>query len=366
MSIPPSDDLDYKKMPLRLLMEKKCEPRIRHVQVKSKLNQLWITLWDEFSMLNIDIYRCLNQWIKNLNKALKSRHVRIQKVDFKVGSYGTFCDPNYKNLSIKLVRALNLACQRLNSLDHGFEDNLGEWNSDVSDPDLCYSAIKGFSNTQTFLSVNIINQRNIHYGWKRYDKPVELMQKATVGQSFGSRIDRLTSIHPPFGQNDPHFSNKVRYAEMTGITRDEIGVWHHTGLFARLDGRAFDIDDGLKFVSDIQKRLDTIRRPTLTKKILQASIWKIPITDLLTRFASLPRNVVVLGDRRINFAYAKHELKNYITGILTRNFKWDELVGHLEDAIKRHATIGANVTVYHHTHGYIGTVKKLRKQNVFW
>lgn len=49
-----------------------------------------------------------------------------------------------------------------------------------------------------------------------------------------------------------------------------------------------------------------IRRPTLTKKILLNTMWKTPTIDLLNRFATLPRNVVVLGDKRIHFAFAKH------------------------------------------------------------
>lgn len=69
------------------------------------------------------------------------------------------------------------------------------------------------------------------------------MQKANVGKMFGSRIGRLVGFHQFFAFDDPHFSKRLRMAEMTGITRDEIGVWNDTGLFAKLDGRGFDLDE---------------------------------------------------------------------------------------------------------------------------
>lgn len=59
-------------------------------------------------------------------------------------------------------------------------------------------------------------------------------------------------------------------------------------------------------------------------------------------------------------------MRNYITGNSTSNFKWDQLVAYLEEAIKRHATIGSTVTVYHHLQGYLGTVRKMRNQSAFW
>lgn len=80
----------------------------------------------------------------------------------------------------------------------------------------------------------------------------------------------------------------------------------------------------------------------------------------------MPTNIVILGARRVMFGYAKHELKTYVTGDTTGNFRWDNLVDFLEDVLKRHATIGASVDVLHHKEGYLGRVKKTKKQNVFF
>ena len=134
-------------MHLKQIMEENCEPRIRNIQVKKDLNRLWITLWEDFSLLTPNLYRCFNMWVKNLKRKFGNRFIYIEKIDFKVDSYGSFCEANYENLNNKLLRCLSEACDRLNSLDHGFEDNIGEWISDASNPDLQYTALQGFQNT---------------------------------------------------------------------------------------------------------------------------------------------------------------------------------------------------------------------------
>jgi hypothetical protein len=229
--------------------------------------------------------------------------------------------------------------------------------------DEAYRALTGFKNCQTFVSAAIISQRDVHYQWKRYSKVPELMQKASVGTSVGSRIGRIVGYPTFTAAADPHFSQRLLLADNTGITRDEIGVHQATGLFSKLNGRAFDLDEADSFVKNIKKRLDIIRRPTMTKKMLMGTMWSIPTTDLLLRFATMPRNVVVLGDKRITFGYASHEIKTYVTGDTTGNFRWTNLLEFLEDSLKKHMTIGAYANVYHHRSGFLGQVKKVKSSN---
>lgn len=187
-----------------------------------------------------------------------------------------------------------------------------------------------------------------------------------MGKSIGTRMGRIIG-HPMYTvAADPHFSQRLLKAQDQGMTRDEIGVWQATGLFNKLDGRHYDMDEAESFIKQISKRLDIIRRPTLKKKMIIHSMWRVPTNDILQRLATMPRNLVVLGDKRIMFGYASHEISTYTTGDSTANFKWTNLLDFLEDSLKRHGTIGATIKVFHHRNGYIGTVKKIKKQNCFF
>lgn len=139
---------------------------------------------------------------------------------------------------------------------------------------------------------------------------------------MASRIGRLVGQHHIFGSDDPHFQARLQETDASGMTRDEIGVWAITGLLSKLDGRIYDLDEAELFVKNIKMRLDIIRAPTLTKRLVRMSVWKIPTNDLLTRFATLPTNLVVIGDRRLTFAYARHEIATYTTGNFTGIFTW--------------------------------------------
>lgn len=132
-------------------------------------------------------------------------------------------------------------------------------------------------------------------------------------------------------------------AQDQGVTRDEIGIWRTTGLFAKLDGRQYDLDDAHSFIQQIKTRLDAIRKPTTTKRMILQSMWKIPTNDILERLATMPKNLVVIGDKRIMFGFASHEIRNYTTGDSTGNYKWTDFLGFLEDSLKRHSTIGAQI-----------------------
>lgn len=92
-----------------------------------------------------------------------------------------------------------------------------------------------------------------------------MIQKETVGKSVGTRMGRIVGYPMFTAAADAHFSSRLLKASDTGITRDEIGVWCHTGLFTKLDGRLYDLDDAVSFLSEIKKRLQIIRSPTLKK-----------------------------------------------------------------------------------------------------
>lgn len=129
-------------MPLRKLIEKNVESRIRSVQLQDMQQKLWITLWEEFSTFNHDTFRCLNLWVKNL-KALFGSRVSVLKIDFKIDSLGTLVVDDYQSFNDKVVKGLKTACNKLSNLDHGFHDHLGEWCVSYNVDD-AYRPLKGF------------------------------------------------------------------------------------------------------------------------------------------------------------------------------------------------------------------------------
>lgn len=316
--------------------------------------------------MNVDLYRCFNVWTRNLRRDFGTKGIMIYKIDCKVDSKGTFCISNYESHNGKMVRALGKACSKITELDSRYLDHQDEWVYNVQTEDEEFKAIKGFQQCHTFITASIIAQGAVHYSWKRYHKESEMIQKGTVGDSVSTRVGKLVGINPYQKSEDGTFLKRILRAKETGITRDEIGVWAITGLLTKLDGRTYDLDEAQRFVSNIVQRLNILRAPTLTKRMLELSVWKIPTNDLLTRFAAMPTNLVVIGDKRLTFAYARHEIKSYTTGCNTGIFVWQNLLSFLEDGIKKYATIGAKIHIYHHNEGYIGTVRKLKKQNSFF
>lgn len=155
LSMAPSDDLNYSKMPLRQIMERNCEARIRSIQVKNQQNHMWITLWEQFATFNQDFYRCINKWIKNLRPVF-GNSVKVLKIDLKQDHYGTFSATDYESWNDKFVTALQKSCKKLSELEFGFEDNLDDWHV-AYDVDEAYKALKGFKCCQSFVAANIIS-----------------------------------------------------------------------------------------------------------------------------------------------------------------------------------------------------------------
>jgi hypothetical protein len=83
-------------------------------------------------------------------------------------------------------------------------------------------------------------------------------------------------------------------------------------------------------------------------------------------FATITKNILILGDKRLTFLYAKYKINNYMTEFSTANYRWNDLVEYLEVALKLHSTIGVVVDIYHHQCGYLGTVKKLVSDDAFF
>ena len=85
----------------------------------------------------------------------------------------------------------------------------------------------------------------------------------------------------------------------------------------------------------------------------------IPTWQLLHQLSSLGRNVCIVGDKRITIDYARHVLPAYTTSYTSSCYKWHQLVSFLEAALKKYASIGAEIDIYHHKGGFIGAVKKV-------
>lgn len=82
----------------------------------------------------------------------------------------------------------------------------------------------------------------------------------------------------------------------------------------------------------------------------------MPTDVLLSEFASIPTNLVIIGPRRLTIAYAKNNGK--VVGSTGKTVPLMKLIDHIFDFIAKHSTVGAEVTVFHHSDGFIGTVKK--------
>lgn len=106
------------------------------------------------------------------------------------------------------------------------------------------------------------------------------------------------------------------------------------------------------------RQLTTIRNPMLSTSFVQQTVFQIPTNELLQRFIKLQTNIVVIGEKFMTIAYARAKDLKYVSAVRTRNYKWCNVVTYLEEVIKKHCCPGANVLVYHHRLGLLGSVKK--------
>lgn len=200
IQLPNSDEANrnYYKMPMRAIMERNLERRIRHVKVL-RGNRIWITLWQRFSKFDTHLYRCINRYINNLVDACGTGtgSVYVKKLDCKIDYAGSFVWPtraaNYPSILQKAVRQ---GARWYQANQEGTQSDF-DWSLfDEQDSDNRYyedkiRVLKGFDFTETFLSYNVSINRKTLFTIKRYDKVSEMAQKSTVGQSIGCRIGRL-------------------------------------------------------------------------------------------------------------------------------------------------------------------------------
>ena len=109
---------------------------------------------------------------------------------------------------------------------------------------------------------------------------------------------------------------------------------------------------------ELKEKLDALREPMLSRKLIRSTVKKVSTTAILKKFSYLRNNIVVIGDKAMCIAYAKHKMSNYTTGIKTRQFSWSNIINELETNIKKYCTIGSTVSVYHHQWGFLADVIK--------
>lgn len=68
--------------------------------------------------------------------------------------------------------------------------------------------------------------------------------------------------------------------------------------------------------------------------------------------------MIVIGEKSMTVAYTHTKDLKYVCAVRTPNYKWSNLMTELQSVIKRHCCPNANVHVYHHRLGKLGTVRK--------
>ena len=81
---------------------------------------------------------------------------------------------------------------------------------------------------------------------------------------------------------------------------------------------------------------------------MKKTIYPVPIAKVLDRFAKIPKNICVIGDKQMFLCYAKHELPGYITTIESRVFRLTEFGRFFYEFLAKHCSINATVEVYFH------------------
>lgn len=354
---------------IKLIMERNTEARIRTIQRRK--DKLWVTLFNDLSQFNTKTCIVINDYVANLKKYFKN--AVIEQVDFKIDSFGCFQVDNVMDGVNDFMHALKKGVDKMQYKDHGIAEDVNyviDWQAE--EEGLKVSTHRN-RNTTTFLNANIFFERTPWnnnrkrkqlqkvelYYVKRYCKRNELIQKASVGQSIGTRVGRLIGTGHFEENQDPSFAKRIIKSFTEGLTRDEISVKRTSGLLNQMDGRNMDLDQSFSVVKKIYHNLNLIRKPLLERDLVQHSVWKIHQDATLWHFAHLKLNQVIIGDRRMTVLYARHQFSSYTTGDHTNNYSWSKCLQFLEEVIKRHCSIGATVEVYHHVDGYIGDVKKL-------
>ena len=76
-------------------------------------------------------------------------------------------------------------------------------------------------------------------------------------------------------------------------------------------------------------------------------LYKVPTKDILNEFVKLPKNICVIGERHFTLWYAASDLY-YTVAVTSKIFQWSTIIPSLVLFLKKHATIGAEIEIYHH------------------
>lgn len=158
-------------------MEHGLERRIKNVLVKLG-NKLWITLYQDFSMVDNHLYRCINKWIESIKKKYGFRAV-VTKMDVKIDYRGSYYYQTQHHHQSLLAKALKDSFAILEE---------GEAVSFDSDFDNNNIQIKSDKGTKTFTNFKIYLNKTQCFRFKSYDKLAEIFQKETVGKQIGTRF----------------------------------------------------------------------------------------------------------------------------------------------------------------------------------
>lgn len=87
-------------------------------------------------------------------------------------------------------------------------------------------------------------------------------------------------------------------------------------------------------------------------------IRTMPTFNLIKNFVNLPYNTIIIGPKTMTIAYARPDIPGLTTTHTSKSFQWHNMISVLQEFIKKHATIGAQIDIVHHTHFQFGTVRK--------
>ena len=179
-------------------------------------------------------------------------------------------------------------------------------------------------------------------------------------------------MHVLFGQSNSSQCGSTKFFDSLiktqnyGLTRDEV-KFHFTNQpedALNTKNNVFDYSMlrntsvASQFAAMFNKVFTWFKTPLVTSNRMCDQIRAIPTVNLLDSFSKLPRNVLVVGPKNLTLAYSKQSLRSYTTATTSRVFQWHRIFDVIRDFLKRHATIGANIKVWHHTGRYLGEVQK--------
>jgi hypothetical protein len=137
-----------------------------------------------------------------------------------------------------------------------------------------------------------------------------------------------------------------------------VSIRRASGFLEQLEvGSAAFKNDVAKLMSrKLELALCSLRAPLVASNHHMVTLYDVPTTLILEQFSVIPSNICVIGSRRFTIVYGYTSGK--ATGSTGKVVGAVSLISELHEFIRLHATAGATVAVIHHSHGYLGAVKK--------